>query len=97
MLRRGYTRSTMDEIASRDLRNDTAGVLRRVAAGEEVVITVRGKPSARLVPLDEQPRRRWMPRSELARVLRTAQADAGLRYDLERLAGQTTDDLEPMK
>lgn len=86
----------MREIASRDLRNDTAGVLRRVAAGEEVVITVRGKPSARMVPVDDQPRRRWMSGSDLARLVATAQADPGLRDDLKRLAGQTTDDVEPI-
>lgn len=97
MLRTGYTRSILAEIASRDLRNDTAGVLRRVAAGEEVVVTVRGKPSARMVPLDEPPQRRWMSRAVLARVIGTAQADPGLRHDLERLAGETTDDLEPLE
>ena len=30
-------------VASRDLRNDTAGVLRRVQSGERVTITVNGK------------------------------------------------------
>ena len=58
----------MAEIGARDLRNDTAGVLRRVQAGEDVVITVNGKAVARLVPL--QPvRRRWLPREELVRRL----------------------------
>jgi prevent-host-death family protein len=83
------------EVASRELRNDTAGVLRRVAAGEEVVITARGRQVAALVPLAEE-RRRWLPRGELIRKLGIAQADAGLRADLRRLAGETTDDLEPI-
>lgn len=82
----------MSEVASRDLRNDTAGVLRRVQAGEDVVVTVNGRPVARLVPV-QPARRQWIARAELARRLRRAQADPGLRADLERLAGDTTDDL----
>jgi prevent-host-death family protein len=82
----------MSEVASRDLRNDTAGVLKRVQRGEDIVITVSGRPVARLVPV--QPiRRRWIPRAELVRRLAHAQADAGLRADLEALAGDTTADL----
>lgn len=57
----------MSEVASRELRNDTAGVLRR-----------------------------WLPRSELTRRLRVAQADPGLRDDLASLAGDTTDQLGPI-
>jgi prevent-host-death family protein len=86
----------MTTVATRDLRNDTAGVLRRVQAGEEIVITVNGKPVARLLPLSPA-RRRWLPRAELTRRLATAQADAGLRDDLARLAGETTDDLPPIR
>jgi prevent-host-death family protein len=83
------------EIASRELRNNTADVLRRVQSGEEIVITTRGKPVASLVPV-ETPRRRWLPRAELVRRLAVAQADAGLRSDLAVLAGDTTDDLDPI-
>ncbi len=86
----------MTTVATRDLRNDTAGVLRRVQAGEEIVITVNGKPVARLLPLAPA-RRRWLPRAELSRRLAIAQADAGLRDDLARLAGETTDDLPPIR
>lgn len=86
----------MSEVASRDLRNDTAGVLRRVAAGEDVVITVSGRPVARLVPL-QHTRRRWLDRAELVRRLTVARADPGLRDDLARLAGETTDDLGPIR
>lgn len=82
----------MSEVASRDLRNDTAGVLKRVQAGEDVVITVNGKAVARLVPV-QPARRRWLPRAELVRRLGHAQADPALRDDLARLAGDMTDDL----
>jgi prevent-host-death family protein len=84
----------MASVASRELRNDTAGLLRRVRAGERVVITTRGEPVAALVPLAST-RRRWLPREELSRRLRSASADPGLREDLARLAGETTDDLGP--
>jgi prevent-host-death family protein len=77
------------------LRNNTARVLERVEDGERVVITKRGKPVAELVPV--APRRtRWIQRDELIELLATRQADPGLRDDLARLAGDTTDDLGPI-
>lgn len=86
----------MTSIASRELRNDTAGVLRRVKEGEEVVITVNGAPVAQLVPLPER-RSFFLGRDQFLRRLATAQADPGLRDDLARLAGDTTDDLGPIR
>jgi prevent-host-death family protein len=83
-------------VASRDLRNDTAGVLRRVQAGERVTITQNGRPVAELVPL-RRPRRSWIGRAELVGRLHVAQADPGLRADLARIAGETTDDLGPVR
>lgn len=83
------------EIAARELRNNTADLLRRIEEGEEIVITTRGKPVAALMPLATE-RRRWLPRAELVRRLAVAQADPGLREDLARLAGETTDDLGPL-
>lgn len=85
----------MSTVASRELRNDTAAVLRRVQAGEKVTITVNGRPVAQLTGV--QPSRRWLSRAELAGRLRRAQADPGLRDDLARLAGDTTDDLDPLR
>jgi prevent-host-death family protein len=82
-------------VASRDLRNGTGGLLKRVAAGEEVVITVNGRPVAQLVPVRRE-RRRWMSREDLAERLARHQADPGLRADLARIAGDTTDDLGPI-
>src|SRR5215211_4820664 len=83
------------EVASRDLRNNAAALLRRVQAGERVVITTRGKPVASLGPIEPE-RRRWLPRQDLLRRLETARADPGLRDDLARLAGGTTDELRPV-
>lgn len=47
--------STMRTATVRDLRNAYSTLLKWIGAGEEIVITRRGKPIARLVP--EQGRR----------------------------------------
>jgi len=86
----------MSSVPSRELRNDTAGVLRRVEAGERVTITVNGRPVAEVVPV-QRSRRSWISRTELVARLRRVQADPGLREDLARLAGDTTDDLGPIR
>ena len=86
---------SMSEVGSRELRNDTAGVLRRVRDGEDVTITVNGRPVAVLTPVRPQ-RRRWLSKTEFLSRLPRAQADPGLRDDLAALAGETTDDLEPL-
>jgi len=90
-----YVRS-VPEVASRELRNDTAGLLRRVQAGEDITVTVNGKPVALLTAL-QPARRRWLSRDELLLRLRRSQADPGLRRDLAALAGDTTDDLGPVR
>ncbi len=41
------------EVSARDLRRNLASVLRRVAAGERVVITLRGRPLAAMTRLGE--------------------------------------------
>ena len=41
----------MATVPQRELRNDTAGLLRRVEAGETVRITSNGRPVADLVPI----------------------------------------------
>ena len=86
----------MSEVASRELRNGTAGLLRRVQAGEHITVTVNGKPVARLTPY-EPSRRRWLTRDQFISRIRRAQADPGLRDDLAELAGDTTDDLGPVR
>lgn len=86
----------MTEVPSRELRNDTAGVLRRVQGGERVTVTVNGRAVAELVPV-QRSRRSWIGRADLVARLGRAQADPGLRADLARLAGDTTDDLGPIR
>jgi prevent-host-death family protein len=62
------------EVASRELRNDTAGVLRRVEQGDTVVITRRGKPVADLVPHQEEAAR-WLTPAEVLEIRKVASAD----------------------
>ena len=81
----------MDTVASRELRNQTRSLLDRAAAGEEIAITVDGRPIAMLGPIPH--RTRWMPRDVFMRRVAAHQADAALRDDLTALAPDTTDDL----
>lgn len=84
----GYARG-VTEIALRELRNNTSEVLRRVENGEELDVTVNGRPVARLVPL---PRRRTSLNWD---EIRASQADTGLLVDLREMLGdETTDDIE---
>ena len=83
----------MSTVASRELRNDTAGVLRRVQRGEEVTVTVNGRAVA-VISAVEPRRRRWVTKAELVNRLETSQADPGLRDDLAELAGESTDELD---
>lgn len=38
-------------VGIRDLRNDVAAIVRRAAAGERIVVTVDGRPTAQIGPL----------------------------------------------
>lgn len=84
-------------MATRELRNKTADLLRRVEAGESMVITVRGRPVADLVPHDRgHSEPRWLTPSEVLAIREIADADPTFRADLDRLTGETTDDLGPI-
>lgn len=94
VLHKCYARS-MSTVASRELRNDTAGVLRRVQAGEEVTITVNGRAVAVIAAIEPR-RRRRVSAVEFVKRLETSQADSGLRDDLAALAGESTDELDEL-
>lgn len=87
---RGATVSHM-QVTVRELRNRTAQVVAAVRAGQPVTLTSRGEPVADIVP--HRRRARWLPGAWLADELATRQADAGLRRDLDELAGATIDEL----
>lgn len=82
----------MKTVASRELRNNTRALLDFVSAGEQVVITVDGRPAAVLSALDARPR--WVSRDWFARRILLNQADAGLAEELRELAGEMTDEIE---
>lgn len=79
------------EVGVRELRNRTARVIDAVRAGERVVLTVNGEPTADIVPHGQ--RIRWLSGDQLREQLAERAADPGLRTELAELAGQTLDEL----
>lgn len=79
------------EIGVRDLRNRTAQVIDAVKAGERVVLTVNGEPTADIVPHGR--RTRWLSGPWLVEQLAERAADPGLQRELDDVAGQTLDEL----
>ncbi|TFV55475.1 type II toxin-antitoxin system prevent-host-death family antitoxin [Geodermatophilus sp. DF01-2] len=77
----------MAEIAQRELRNDNAGIIRRVEAGETFVVTRNGVPVAELRPLPAG-RQRIVHRTHLAEVARRLERLDGqrLRAELDEVA-----------
>jgi len=71
----------MATIPQKELRNNVAEVLRRAEAGEDLTITVSGRPVAHLGPLE---RDAWVPAATARHVWDTP-APVGLAEDLERL------------
>ncbi len=55
----------MESVGLRELRQDASELVRRVEAGEEITITVSGRPSARLVPVHATQWRSWGEIAEL--------------------------------
>jgi prevent-host-death family protein len=79
----------MTDVASRELRNNTRGVLARVEAGESITITVDGRPVATLEPIARRPR--WMSRDAFIRDVLPHQADPAMREELRAMLPDTTD------
>ena len=84
----------MSTVTAQDLRNRTADVLRQVAGGTPVTVTVNGTPVAEILPARSRPTQFWSKADFTALV--THQADKGLTGDLLALAGQTTADLDAL-
>jgi prevent-host-death family protein len=70
----------MSTIPQKELRNNVAEVLRRAEAGEQITITVAGRPVAQLGPTSQ---RRWVSGAALRAVWRTP-APRTLEADLAR-------------
>jgi prevent-host-death family protein len=78
-------------ITQRELRNDSAAVLREVEAGRTLVVTRNGTAIAELRPI--QPRR-FVPRTRIAEAAgRASRVDAKrFRADLDAVIDQRIDD-----
>ena len=77
----------MTVIPQKELRNNIAEVLRRAEAGEEMVITVAGRPVAQVGPTRN---RQWVRGPALQAVWRTP-APKTLGADLETFPAALTD------
>ena len=77
----------MPSIPQKELRNNVGEILRRAEAGEELTITVAGRPVAQLGPLR---RDHWVAGSRLA-GLWDLPPDRTLEKDLEFIGGEMVD------
>lgn len=71
----------MNTVGLRELRQDASDLVRRVEAGEEIVITVAGRPSARLVPVVAQ---RWRSFDDISGLF-NGPADDEWKLDRDRI------------
>jgi prevent-host-death family protein len=78
----------MRTIPQRELRNQSGEILRETEKGESFLITVEGRPVAMLSPY---PKRRWVPRAEVKKLLASGKPDPGFFQDIAELG--TLDDL----
>lgn len=80
----------METISVRQLRNDVSAVLRRAEEGEVLIVTVSGRPAARIMPLASRPSS--MPWSIFWDALGRAAADSGMAEELGAALPETTDE-----
>ena len=73
-------------IPQRELRNDIGAILREAEAGTEFTVTVRGRPVAKVVPLEAPlERRRYVDRETLLRIFRESPVDESWAADLAEM------------
>lgn len=77
-------------IGLRELRQNASDLVRRVEQGEEITITVAGRPGARLVPVVPRAWRRW---GDVAEVF-NGPADPDWNADRELIAQEVRDPWE---
>ncbi len=78
----------MERVGVRELRQNPNKVLSEVEHGGEVVVTVQGRPVARMVPLSPE---RWIP-GEQAMSVFDAPVDENWAADLDELRADFTMD-----
>ncbi len=86
-----YTHRMSRTISQRELRNDSAAVLRAVQAGESFLVARNGLPVAELRPIAV---RRFVSREELRRAQRTASRVDYARFqaDIDAIVDQAAND-----
>lgn len=78
----------MDSVGVRDLKQNASRVLARVKAGETVEVTERGRPVARLVPLE--------PADDYDRLVEAGEVLPGTQDVLDALDPDALDDGTPV-
>jgi len=81
----------MRTIAQRELRNQSGQILREAEGGEQFLITVEGRPVALLSPC---PKRQWVSRDEVLKLLHTNPPDPDFFADIAEL-GELEDIADP--
>jgi prevent-host-death family protein len=74
-----WPESTVSFVGLRELRQHASDIVRRVEEGEEIVVTVAGRPSARLIPVQRQ---QWRSHADIAELFR-AEPDPDWQRDQE--------------
>lgn len=70
-------------IPQRDLRNNVGEILRAAEAGDRFTVTVRGRPVARVVPLEGSPGPRVdVPAEEVDEILGRHESEADWLWEL---------------
>jgi prevent-host-death family protein len=77
----------VETVGLRELRQNASELVRRAEGGEEITITVAGRPGARLVPAASRAWRRWVDVSELF----AGPADPTWNADREAIAQEIRD------
>jgi len=77
----------MAEVGLREMRQNASDLVRRAEAGEQVTITVAGRPAAVLGPVSPRVWRSW---DEVAEAF-DGPADADWDADVDRLDGSLVD------
>jgi prevent-host-death family protein len=77
----------METVGLRELRQNASDLVRRVEEGEEITITVAGRPGARLVPAAARTWRQWTDVAELF----AGPADPAWEIDRDEIAHDLRD------
>lgn len=78
----------MKTIPQRELRNNSAEILRKAETGQVFVISVGGRPVALLGPC---PKAQWVGRAEVVAMLRSGSEDPTFFDDISGMADPTVD------